>query len=66
MTTVEQLIEELSKMPKQLPISLNIKKHEGDYALRLSKIEVEQQDFETPYSDPGMKQKFVILNQRGT
>lgn len=56
MTTVEQLIEQLSKMPKDLPISLNIQKNDYDYTLSLSKIEVERQDFETPYCDPGTKQ----------
>lgn len=62
MTTVEQLIEQLSKMPKDLPVVVNVKEHK--YEIGFCKIEIEQKDFDTTYSDPGTKQKFVILNQR--
>ena len=65
MTTVEQLIDLLRKMPKDLPVSLNIQKNDYDYRLSFSEINIERKDFETPYCDPGSKQKFVIINQKG-
>ena len=65
MTTVGKLIEELEKMPKGLPVSLNIDKNGFDIAVYMSEIKVEEHDFETYLSDPGTKQRFVILNQKG-
>lgn len=66
MTTVKELIEELSKMPNDLPVTLNL--YRGNevihYNFGMSPVHIEKKTFGSPYSKPGEKQEFVILNQR--
>ncbi|CAM1339212.1 hypothetical protein [Tenacibaculum aestuarii] len=65
MTTVQKLIEELEKMPKGLFVSLNIDKNGSFLSIPLTEIKVEEKALESPYSEPGTKQKFIILTQKG-
>ncbi len=65
MITVQELIEELEKMPASLPVSLNIEKNSAEINVQLTKIKIKKHDFVTPYCDPGTKQSFVILSQKG-
>lgn len=50
MITVEELIERLKKLPKDLLVVLNFE------------VVVEQGQFVTSMCDPGDKQRFVILS----
>ena len=63
MTTVEQLIEQLQKLPKDLPIALNSEyKNSSGYGIKISEVVAHQEQFTTPYCDPGERQKFVVIS----
>jgi len=65
MTTVEELISELEKMPKDMVVLLNNNTSDNSVSVYFSKIKVEKQEMSFPTGEPNVKEKFILLNQGG-
>ncbi|WP_025741923.1 hypothetical protein [Aquimarina pacifica] len=61
MTTVEQLIKELEKMPRDHYVLLNNNTSNSDVSVYFKEIRVKEKEMISPFSEK--KQKYILLNQ---